>query len=242
MARKSDEVVVRTWAVRDYQKIWKESVVTRTLHKVFKVTAGWTCLDLKLYHPTRVVLCVHHQSNAGKTWVFRADANDAAPCDVARLLAQVATLQIAAGVWRLFWHRVRGPVQSGAGELPQGLENRRRSRTTHEDTRETSESSEKGHVHGQADEESPGSGTQGDQEMGMESRETGEASPSGEGGQRSAEGRGELNAGGGASAKPKTNSKKKQKPEGCAALKEATSCQILKQVHQLLRMRMEKSA
>ena len=39
--------------------------------------------------------------------VIPRDADAATPCDVSRLTAQVATLQIGAGVWRLFWHRMR---------------------------------------------------------------------------------------------------------------------------------------
>ena len=55
--------------------------------------------------------------------------------------------------------------------------------------------------------------------------------------------KGELNARVGSSAKPMMNSwKNEKKPAGREALKVATSCQFLKQAHQLPRMGMEKSA
>ena len=78
--------------------------------------------------------------------------------------------------------------------------------------------------------------------MVMESHETKEASSSGESGQRSAERSESSMQEEVSSAKPKMNSQKNEKkPAGRAALKVATSCQFLKQAHQLLRMRMEKS-
>ena len=106
--------------------------------------------------------------------------------------------------------------------------------------RETSEGSE-GHVTGPGDQELPEGGTQDDPEMMMENHETKETSSSRESGQRSAERR-ESSMQGGSSAKLMMNSKKNEKkPAGREALKVATSCQFLKQAHQLPRMGMEKS-
>ena len=93
VARKSDGVVVRTRAVRDFQKSPTvedlDRIIGHPLHKVFNVTAR-TCLDLKpqnqksiapLQDPMRVVL-FHECTSPEVCWksmVIPRDANDATP-------------------------------------------------------------------------------------------------------------------------------------------------------------------
>ena len=114
VARMSGLGLCVTFRSRQPWKIWTEPPVTHTPRKAFNVTAGWTYPDLKqcqnqksiapLQNPIRVVPFLEQCSSPEPCWkgmVILRDANDATPCDVDRLMAQVVTLEIAADAWRL---------------------------------------------------------------------------------------------------------------------------------------------
>ena len=102
VARKSDGEVVRTPAAHDLQRSPTvedlDRITGHPLHKVFNVTAGWTYFDLKTVpepeehrpaavpDPSRPIpRAVYITRPCWKGMVIPKDANDATPCNVARL-------------------------------------------------------------------------------------------------------------------------------------------------------------
>ena len=195
VARKSDGVVVRTRAVRDFQKpptvedFAPQGVQRHRRLHVPRPEAVPEPEEHRLQHPIRVVPFLEQCTSPEPCWkgmVIPRDAHVATPCDVDRLTAQVVTLQIAADAWRLLWHKneeYQFKVEQANFRKDQYFAEEVERST---ERRETSEGSEE-HVPGPDDQELLVGGTQGDQEMVMETHETKETSSSGEGGQRSAE-------------------------------------------------------
>ena len=116
VARKSDGVVIRTRAVRDLQKSPTVEDLDRIIghphapqgvqrYRRLDVPRPETVPEPEEHrtaqHPIRVVPYLDITRVMLERHGYSEDANDATPCDVDRLMAQVVTLEIAADAWRL---------------------------------------------------------------------------------------------------------------------------------------------